>query len=129
MNQSTADELDGMTSAEHYAYLYAEHGADAVAAMLQILINPSAASPEAQKYLADSYGPDGNVKKLRGTSRESLQRDAAELLGMGLPVGALVEQAAMQARSEREILCPYQPEDRCNWESWQASYNRDHPDD
>src|SRR6266436_274680 len=97
-----ADELDEMTSAERLAYLYQECGPEAVALVLQTLVDPTSAPPEMAKYLEETDRYDC-FKNYRGTSRESLERDAVELQGMGLPVGDLVAAAALEARPEREV--------------------------
>jgi hypothetical protein len=60
-------------------------------------------------------------------SREALQRDTEELILIGLPqVASIVAEAAEQAPPDRLINCPYAPEDRCNYQSWQTSYQRWH---
>jgi hypothetical protein len=72
------------------------------------------------------FGEDGlrGLLALIEADHESLERDAQELEAIGLPkVAAIVSEAAVQAPSELE-RCPYSPEDRCNYQSWMASYER-----
>jgi hypothetical protein len=55
--------------------------------------------------------------------RELLERDAAELEAVGIKAAAdIVLEYAADALPERVLRCPYAPEDRCNYESWQRSY-------
>jgi hypothetical protein len=57
--------------------------------------------------------------------QETLLRDAEELKAVGLPVvEAIVREVAATAPSARELYCPYEPEDRANYQSWQQSYDR-----
>lgn len=123
--QSTTepDDMADLSSAEMIAFLHQEYGDEAVTNMLEILINPSIAPPEVMQELKELHNP----KIFRGFDRESLELDADELGRMRLPVADLVAQAASQATPERELLCPYQPEDHANWECWQANYSRRHP--
>ena len=57
--------------------------------------------------------------------QESLERDAAELEEIGLPdVAAIVAEFAANSLSARKLYCPYEPEDRANYQSRQQSYDR-----
>jgi hypothetical protein len=54
-------------------------------------------------------------------SREALQRDVEELILIGLPqVASIVAEAAERAIPGNLLYCPYDPQDRCNYISWQA---------
>jgi hypothetical protein len=58
-------------------------------------------------------------------SRESLERDADELTAIGLPeVAKILAEAAEVAIPQSELNCPYDPEDKNNYQSWQASLRR-----
>jgi hypothetical protein len=59
--------------------------------------------------------------------RESLQRDATELVEVGLPeVAAIVAEAAASALPAHLKHCPYAETDIANYESWQANRRRRH---
>jgi hypothetical protein len=59
-----------------------------------------------------------------GADGDYLERQSAELDAVGLPVVAdIVRKAARDAPCGID-LCPYTPEDRCNYISWQTSYQR-----
>lgn len=98
MIEQAADDLDGFdSSAGVMAYVYSKEGAEGLRALLATL----------------------------GAMRETLERDAAELQQVGLPdVAQIVLEAASDAPPEAIALCPYDPEDRCNYQSWHAAYQR-----
>jgi hypothetical protein len=92
---------DFPSSAAHIAYFYQTEG------------------PEALPLLMAQLLAEGIF------SRENFERDAAELEIMELSeIAEIVAEFIPDAVPERELLCPYKPDDRCNYESWQASYDR-----
>jgi hypothetical protein len=57
-------------------------------------------------------------------SKEALEADAAELVATGFEAAAnVVLEYVASVPTERELLCPYPPEDRANWDCWNASYD------
>jgi hypothetical protein len=94
-------------------YIYVRCGESGLRELLDRVISPD-------EELLEELG-----SAFKGYDRETLQRDAGELLEMNLShVADIVFEAATAALPERELLCPYQPEDRANHERWQASYDR-----
>jgi hypothetical protein len=92
-------DLDGFDStAGVMAFIYAKEGAEGLKALLALL----------------------------GAEREMLERDAQELIDVGLPdVAAIVAEAAGSAPSEAE-LCPFDPEtDQANHWDWHCRRERD----
>jgi hypothetical protein len=78
-------------------------------------------------YIFNKFGADGlqELLALIEHSQEGLWRDAEMLADAGLEEAAdIVAAVAETAPSERVLHCPFDPQDHCNYESWQASYQR-----
>jgi hypothetical protein len=78
-------------------------------------------------FIHFTYGEAGLAELLEamGSDQESFERYASELEAVGLPnVAAIVLEYAADALPERVLRCPYSPNDRANYECWQASYDR-----
>src|ERR1700731_974069 len=94
-------------------YVFVRCGEDGLRELLARLIDPD-------EELIEELG-----FTFKGYDREGLERDAAELLEMGLTRAAdIVYEVAAAALLERELFCPYEPEDRANYERWNASFDR-----
>jgi hypothetical protein len=88
-----------------------------------------------EAYIFNKFGAQG-LRALLALielehSQEGLWRDAEMLADAGLNEAAdIVLEVAETAVPERVLRCPYSPDDpddRANFDSWQASYERWHP--
>jgi hypothetical protein len=101
-----------------------------MAMMNEVAADPLEAFKTTASIMAFVYSQCGviglrELLSLIDCDQETLLRDAEELAAVGLPVvEGVVREIAAAAPSAREMSCPYLPEDRANYQSWQQSYDR-----